>query len=221
MQAISFGPLQGNWIRVEFCFHKETRSALYRRAVLAERSRISMSFAQRLKEARKEKGCSQEQLAETLEVSRQSITKWETGTAYPELKKLLGLSVFLDKNLDELFCDELDELTEHGETAERLGKSSGQISDERSLRKARLNRLINRIVGALEGVEFREIIEEEKFQGEKDYFIFETAVYERCCGFNPLTGEEISTFVKMDKGQVLDFLVTEAQKIREQLLRVS
>ena len=62
-----------------------------------------MSFALRLKEARKEKGYSQEQLAEALEVSRQSITKWETGTAYPELKKLLGLSVFLDKNLDELF----------------------------------------------------------------------------------------------------------------------
>ena len=94
-----------------------------------------MSFAQRLKEARKEKGYSQEQPAEALEVSRQSITKWETGTAYPELKKLLGLSVFLDKNLDELLCDEFDELTEHEETTERMGKSRGQISDERSLKK--------------------------------------------------------------------------------------
>ena len=86
-----------------------------------------MSFAQRLKAARKEKGCSQEHLAEALEVSRQSITKWETGTAYPELKKLLGLSVLLDKNLDELLCDELDELTEHEETTERMGKSRRQI----------------------------------------------------------------------------------------------
>ncbi len=180
-----------------------------------------MSFAQRLKEARKEKGCSQEQLAEVLEVSRQSITKWETGTAYPELKRLLGISVLLDKDLDELLCDELDELMEHGETTERMGKGREQIFDEKSLRKARLNQLINRIIGALEGVEFRESIDEEAFQGEKDYVIFETAVYERYRGINPLTGEEISTVVKMDMGQVLDFLVTEAQKIREQLRQVS
>ena len=44
-----------------------------------------MSFAGRLKISRKEKGYSQEALAEELEVSRQSITKWESGRGYYNL----------------------------------------------------------------------------------------------------------------------------------------
>ncbi len=69
-----------------------------------------MSFADRLRMSRKEKGYSQEQLAEDLGVSRQSITKWETGTAYPKIKKLLLLSIRLEKSLDWLLFDEKSEL---------------------------------------------------------------------------------------------------------------
>ena len=69
-----------------------------------------MSFADRLRMSRKEKGYSQEQLAEDLGVSRQSITKWETGTAYPKIKKLLLLSIRLEKSLDWLLFDEESEL---------------------------------------------------------------------------------------------------------------
>ena len=69
-----------------------------------------MSFADRLRMSRKEKGYSQEQLAEDLGVSRQSITKWETGTAYPKIKKLLLLSIRFEKSLDWLLFDEKSEL---------------------------------------------------------------------------------------------------------------
>ena len=69
-----------------------------------------MSFADRLRMSRKEKRYSQEQLAEDLGVSRQSITKWETGTAYPKIKKLLLLSIRLEKSLDWLLFDEKSEL---------------------------------------------------------------------------------------------------------------
>ena len=71
---------------------------------------MTMSFADRLRMSRKEKGYSQEQLAEDLGVSRQSITKWETGTAYPKIKKLLLLSIRLEKSLDWLLFDEKSEL---------------------------------------------------------------------------------------------------------------
>lgn len=40
-----------------------------------------MSFAERLKQIRKEKGLSQEDLAELLDVSRQAVSKWEQGVS--------------------------------------------------------------------------------------------------------------------------------------------
>lgn len=46
-----------------------------------------MSFAENLKLIRKERNLSQEELAEILEVSRQVISKWETGDGYPEVEK--------------------------------------------------------------------------------------------------------------------------------------
>jgi len=66
-----------------------------------------MSLAERIRISRKEKGYSQEELAERLNVSRQTVTKWETENAYPEMKTLLLLSVILEKDLDWLFSDDL------------------------------------------------------------------------------------------------------------------
>lgn len=48
------------------------------------------------------KGMSQLELAEALDVSRQSISKWETGAAVPELDKLIKLAQIFDITLDEL-----------------------------------------------------------------------------------------------------------------------
>jgi len=66
-----------------------------------------MSFAERLKEARRVCGLSQEELAERLEVSRQAVGKWEQGQAYPELEKLLALCAVLNVSADALLRDEL------------------------------------------------------------------------------------------------------------------
>ncbi len=72
-----------------------------------ERKGQGMSFAERIRVSRKEKGYSQEMLAEKVNVSRQTVTKWETENAYPETKTLLLLSVVLEKDLDWLFSDDL------------------------------------------------------------------------------------------------------------------
>ena len=66
-----------------------------------------MSFADRLKEARRSGGLSQEELAEQLDVSRQAVGKWEQGQAYPEVEKLLSLCAVLNTSLDALMADEL------------------------------------------------------------------------------------------------------------------
>ena len=61
-----------------------------------------MTFGERLFELRKTKNISQEELAELLDVSRQSISKWENDKAYPEMTRLLFMSDYFDVSLDYL-----------------------------------------------------------------------------------------------------------------------
>ena len=61
-----------------------------------------MNFSGKLQKLRKEKGMSQENLAEALDVSRQAISKWESGQSYPETEKLLTLSQMFGVTLDSL-----------------------------------------------------------------------------------------------------------------------
>ena len=55
---------------------------------------------------RKNSGLSQEQLAEQLNVSRQEISKWESGTVVPESEKLVLISNYFGVSVDYLLKDE-------------------------------------------------------------------------------------------------------------------
>ena len=61
-----------------------------------------MIFSEILLQERKRRGLSQEDLAGTVNVSRQAVSKWETGDAMPDLPKLLVLADALDISLDAL-----------------------------------------------------------------------------------------------------------------------
>ncbi|MGN0818312.1 MAG: helix-turn-helix domain-containing protein [Candidatus Coproplasma sp.] len=61
-----------------------------------------MSFAENLQFLRKRNKITQEELADYLQVSRQSVSKWETGEAYPETEKLIMLCDKFGVSLDEL-----------------------------------------------------------------------------------------------------------------------
>lgn len=61
-----------------------------------------MTLGEKLYELRKKHGLSQEQLAEALNVSRQSISKWEGNVTYPESDKLIALSDYFGVSLDYL-----------------------------------------------------------------------------------------------------------------------
>ncbi len=74
-----------------------------------------MAFADNLKEIRKKKGLSQEELADLLNVSRQAVSKWEQGIGYPEVEKLLVLSSQLNISLDSLMADEIINNSQHQE----------------------------------------------------------------------------------------------------------
>ena len=67
-----------------------------------------MSFSDNLKQLRKEHNLSQEELAELLDVSRQTVSKWEQGQGYPEVEKLLLLSSKLNISLDELMSNKVN-----------------------------------------------------------------------------------------------------------------
>lgn len=71
-----------------------------------------MEFAEKLIALRKGRELTQEQLAEQLNVSRQSVSKWESGQVIPEVEKLLELSKAFDVSIDYLLKpSELDELS--------------------------------------------------------------------------------------------------------------
>ena len=61
-----------------------------------------MEFNQKLQELRKQKGLTQEQLAESLFVSRTAISKWESGRGYPNLDSLKDIAKFFSITIDEL-----------------------------------------------------------------------------------------------------------------------
>lgn len=61
-----------------------------------------MSFSENLQFLRTNAGTTQEQLAETLGVSRQSVSKWESGSSFPEMETLIRICDLYDTNLDTL-----------------------------------------------------------------------------------------------------------------------
>lgn len=65
-----------------------------------------MTFAENLKMLRKQAGMSQEQLAEKIGVSRQAVTKWETGAGIPDIENIMAISTLFDISIDDLLSNE-------------------------------------------------------------------------------------------------------------------
>lgn len=64
-----------------------------------------MTFAEKLRNIRKQAGMSQEQLAEKLKVSRQAVTKWETNAGIPDIENIMAVSALFDISIDELLSN--------------------------------------------------------------------------------------------------------------------
>ena len=68
-----------------------------------------MTFGEKIAKQRKELNFTQEQLADILGVSRQSISKWESDIAYPETDKLIELGKLFDCSMDYLLKEDVIE----------------------------------------------------------------------------------------------------------------
>jgi len=83
-----------------------------------------MRFHDKLQLLRKERSFSQEDLAERLSVSRQAISKWESGSALPEIEKLVQLSDIFGVTLDSLMKDGPLQYGRSEHTSERSERTS-------------------------------------------------------------------------------------------------
>lgn len=108
-----------------------------------------MNFASNLQKLRKRENMSQEALAEKLDVTRQSVSKWESGASYPEMDKLISICKIFNVDMDTLVNgDVLDEKKQDKETT---------INTKDLLDK--FNTLMKKIVCLFESMSFKEIIE--------------------------------------------------------------
>ena len=81
---------------------------IVRLLVKGEKS-MNNNFSNNIKKIRKEHNLSQEQLAEELGVSRQAISKWESGAAYPEMDKIISICEKYNCNIDDLLHRDIKE----------------------------------------------------------------------------------------------------------------
>ena len=69
-----------------------------------------MKFGDKLIKLRKQHGLSQEELAEKLNVSRQSVSKWESNNTYPETDKIIQICNIFECTMDDLINDKISEI---------------------------------------------------------------------------------------------------------------
>ena len=86
-----------------------------------------MTLREKILYYRKSAGLSQEELAARVGVSRQAVSKWETGDAEPELSKLRLLSQVFDVSIDWLLSEEAEETSPAGETTQARPELSEQL----------------------------------------------------------------------------------------------
>lgn len=98
-----------------------------------------MTFGEKLSKLRRANNYTQEQLADVLEVSRQSVSKWESDIAYPETDKLVKIGKLFNCSLDYLLkenCEELEPLQRGNQKARKtFGDSFKDFFKERKSSK--------------------------------------------------------------------------------------
>lgn len=110
----------------------------------------NMEFNNRLYELRKRKGLSQEELASRLNVTRQTVSKWEVGDSTPDMEKLTLISDLFEISLDELVLGKKVEPKEvPKQSVESVSMLKEQILTEQNKKRAKKGL---KIVGIAAGI---------------------------------------------------------------------
>ncbi len=100
-----------------------------------------------LKELRKEKGLTQEQLAEKFNVSRRSVSRWETGNNLPDLDILVEMADYYEIDLRELLDGERKSEKMNEELKETVLKVAEYSNSEKEVKRKKLNKYF--IIGGI------------------------------------------------------------------------
>ena len=123
------------------------------------KEKIYMDFGKRLYELRKQKGLSQEELANQLNVTRQTVSKWELGDSSPDVEKLIALGDLFAISLDEMVLGKVPAAT-------RLDKLEEKIMTEENKQKAKKGiKILGIIAGAVFAVDLLSMILYVLFRG--------------------------------------------------------
>lgn len=109
-----------------------------------------MDFNNRLYQLRKQKGLSQEELANRLNVSRQTVSKWEVGDSTPDMEKLIAMSDLFDVSLDTLVMGKEEERFHETPKSELVATINEKVLTEKNRKKAKsVFKIVAIIAGAI------------------------------------------------------------------------
>ena len=120
-----------------------------------------MSLGEKLSKLRKEYNYTQEQLADILGVSRQSISKWESDIAYPETDKLIELGKLFDCSMDYLLKEDVIEKNgaqASGFTEKVEGISRKVMTDKNKGKAKKILKVIGIVLAAVLAVDIISMI---------------------------------------------------------------
>ena len=100
-----------------------------------------------LKELRREKGLTQEQLAEQLNVSRRSVSRWETGNNMPDLDMLIEMADYYEVDLRELIDGERKSEKMNEEVKATVLKVAEYSNSEKDVKRKKINKCF--IIGGI------------------------------------------------------------------------
>ena len=109
-----------------------------------------MNFASNLQKLRKDANMSQEALAEKLDVTRQSVSKWESGATYPEMDKLIAICKIFKVDMDTLVNGDVNNKKEDKE------KEETNINPKEVLSKFDI--FMKKVVTLFDNMSFKEIV---------------------------------------------------------------
>jgi transcriptional regulator with XRE-family HTH domain len=109
-----------------------------------------MEFNNRLYQLRKQRGFSQEELASRLNVSRQTVSKWEIGDSTPDMEKLVAMSELFDVSLDMLVLGKEEKLAPTAAKSEFTSVLNEKVLTQDNKKKAKnVLKIIGIILGAV------------------------------------------------------------------------